>query len=277
MSDSQEKNFIKLTKKEGNNWRSIKSIKEYHFSGKYGTDKLILDYGCGPGYGSEILANYANKVIGVDIREKPLNYARNHRKANNLSFKRISTTYPHSFENQSFDIIVLSHVIEHLPNVRATLKELKRLLKTNGKLIINTPNRKFRLLPLQKPFNPDHKREYTLRSFRKELTYFFRKVEICGVYGTEEINRIERLRMKRSKNPIKVYLINPIMFFLKKILSRELNLRIIEFEERLNRKVISSSFNILSDFNTTKSYTLDDVCIGNELKKSFDFLAVCHK
>ncbi len=277
MFDSQENYSIKLTKKNRMNWRSIKSIKEYHFSGKYGKDKIILDYGCGPGYGSEILANYAEKVIGVDIREKPLKYASEHYRSNNLSFKIISPTYPHSFENQSFDIIVLSHVIEHLPNVRATLKELNRILKTNGKLIINTPNKKFRLLPLQKPFNPDHKREYKLRSFRKELKHFFRKVEIFGVYGTEEINRIERLRMKRRKNPIKVYLINPIMFILKKILSKDLNSRIIEFEERLNRKVRSSSFNLLSDFNTTKSYTLDDVRIGNELKKSFDFLAVCHK
>ena len=46
------------------------------------------------------------------------------------------------FENESFDIITLWHVLEHLPNLEEHISIFKNLLKPNGTLIIAVPNYK---------------------------------------------------------------------------------------------------------------------------------------
>ena len=197
---------------------TLKSRKEYHFAGEFGKAKHVLDYGCGPGFGSEILSRYAKKVIAVDIRTKAINYAKSKYIKPNLSFQIISSSKPLPFEDNYFDVIISSHVIEHIPNVSSYLNELNRILKVNGVLILSTPNRKFRLLPFQKPYNPYHLREYTPKSFKKEIKKIFQKVSIKGVYGTKEITIIENKRKKALKNPLKVYIYSPITFILRKIL-----------------------------------------------------------
>ena len=45
-----------------------------------------------------------------------------------------------TLENHSFDVISMWHVLEHVPNLDNQIKELKRLLKPNGTLIIAVPN-----------------------------------------------------------------------------------------------------------------------------------------
>lgn len=47
-----------------------------------------------------------------------------------------------SIENQQFDIITMWHVLEHVPDVEYQIKQLKRLLKPNGTIIIAVPNYK---------------------------------------------------------------------------------------------------------------------------------------
>ena len=42
-------------------------------------------------------------------------------------------------KDNSIDLIIASHVLEHLPHLRSDLKELKRILKKNGKLIVVLP------------------------------------------------------------------------------------------------------------------------------------------
>jgi SAM-dependent methyltransferase len=47
---------------------------------------------------------------------------------------------PYPFENNSFDLIEVSHVLEHLDTPFLVMKELHRLLKPDGKLIIKVPH-----------------------------------------------------------------------------------------------------------------------------------------
>lgn len=47
-----------------------------------------------------------------------------------------------SIENQQFDVITMWHVLEHVPDVEHQIKQLKRLLKPEGTLIIAVPNYK---------------------------------------------------------------------------------------------------------------------------------------
>ena len=44
------------------------------------------------------------------------------------------------FESHTFDVITMWHVLEHVPNLENQIKELKRLVKPNGTIIIAVPN-----------------------------------------------------------------------------------------------------------------------------------------
>ncbi len=252
----------------------LRSKKAYQFASKYCKDKYVLDYGCGSGYGSALLSNYANKVIGVDINEEVIDYCNRTYRLPNLSFKKIYPNYTLPFKEKLFDVIVSFQVIEHIPDVQGYLFELKSVLKDNGVLFITTPNTRYRLLPFQKPWNPEHIREYSLRRLNKELIPVFKKVKIIGVYGTDEINAIECKRVKQ--NPFKIYVHNPGVRLLRAVLPTS----VFSFFKVLKQKSFSSSKSIDGStlgFNFLNKYSLDDFTVGNNIDKSLDFFATCYK
>jgi 2-polyprenyl-3-methyl-5-hydroxy-6-metoxy-1,4-benzoquinol methylase len=103
----------------------------------------ILDYGCDSGFLLDIIRkNHPAKhfeLFGTDINEYALQYARQ--------------TYPDFtfydldqglYNNGKFDIIILSHVLEHVHDRNQVVKNLKRLLRTDGTLIIAIPQERVR-------------------------------------------------------------------------------------------------------------------------------------
>lgn len=121
------------------------------FMGLKGNEKII-DIGCGSGTFSRALAKKYPKaqITGVDISEHAINFARrkNAKEANigNLDFISASiSAIP--VKNGSFDVAIVSHLIEHVENPENDLKEVNRILKRNGVLILTTPNY-FSLWPL---------------------------------------------------------------------------------------------------------------------------------
>lgn len=50
------------------------------------------------------------------------------------------TQFPYPFEGESFDLIEMSHILEHLPNTLDVMKELMRILKPGATLIIKVPH-----------------------------------------------------------------------------------------------------------------------------------------
>jgi 2-polyprenyl-3-methyl-5-hydroxy-6-metoxy-1,4-benzoquinol methylase len=93
---------------------------------------LILDIGAGTGDFLSVAKNNGWKTIGVEPSEKAKAIA----EKKGVSFV-VETA---ELENNSFDVISMWHVLEHVPNLEAQIKELKRLLKPNGTLIIAVPN-----------------------------------------------------------------------------------------------------------------------------------------
>jgi hypothetical protein len=81
--------------------------------------------------------------------------------------------------------------------------ELRRIMRSDGVLFLTTPNRAMRLLPLQRPWNPEHLCEYTVGSLRRHLKNHFPFFEIFGIYGEPKINDYYRKIWK--KNPLRVY------------------------------------------------------------------------
>lgn len=97
----------------------------------------ILDIGCGSGSYIYTLKKYGWDVYGLDISSKSVNFARSQLKLPNVFAGTIESK---RFPDEFFNVILLKHVIEHLPDPRSSLKEIYRILKKDGLLLIITPN-----------------------------------------------------------------------------------------------------------------------------------------
>jgi len=113
----------------------------YAFAKNIVNDKTILDAACGEGYGSNLLAESAQNVTGVDINKKTVDHAKNRYNKKNLSFIQASCT-DLPFEDDSFDVVISFETLEHLKEQEKMLAEFNRVLKNNGFLIISTPDKK---------------------------------------------------------------------------------------------------------------------------------------
>jgi len=99
-----------------------------------------LDYGCGVGTMSMMLAKHGYTVTGVDISEQFISSSkRKYGKSPSVAFEVIDGV-PLRFPDASFESIVTSSVLEHCTAVDAILLEFKRLLRPNGIVVIETPN-----------------------------------------------------------------------------------------------------------------------------------------
>lgn len=93
---------------------------------------ILLDIGAGTGEFLSVAKNDGWQTIGVE----PSDRAKAIAKSKGVSFVEQTS----ELENNSFDVISMWHVLEHVPDLDAQIKELKRLLKPTGTLIIAVPN-----------------------------------------------------------------------------------------------------------------------------------------
>ena len=99
----------------------------------------VLDVGCGEGTFTSQLAklNKVRKVIGIDISSEAVSSARH--KLPEIDFEAMSTEQL-MFSNETFDIITVVEVVEHVLDIKKMFKEFNRVLRLNGKLFITTTN-----------------------------------------------------------------------------------------------------------------------------------------
>ncbi len=98
----------------------------------------LLDAGCGPGNITAELAELIphGKVVGIDSSAEIIEQARRDYppvRVENLEFQQ-GDIYKLKFENDSFDVIYMHQVLQHLSNPVAALAELRRVLKPGGML-----------------------------------------------------------------------------------------------------------------------------------------------
>ena len=134
------------------------------------SNDTILDIGCGSGLWSSSLNYIVNDLCSLDINVSKLhtNKKRNFLVFSNTNFVgATATSIP--FIDNAFDKIICIDVIEHIPNDRAAISEIYRVLKPSGKLVITTLNIN-RKSYISKVVFSDHVREYTKKkSFRSLL------------------------------------------------------------------------------------------------------------
>lgn len=114
-------------------------IVRYEAAQKLVKGKTVLDIASGSGYGSALLGQTAKKVYGVDVNEDAIAYAKKNYAAQRVEFLLgDGTKIP--LETGAVDIVVSFETIEHIENYEAFMKEVKRVLKPDGLLILSTPN-----------------------------------------------------------------------------------------------------------------------------------------
>jgi ubiquinone/menaquinone biosynthesis C-methylase UbiE len=158
----------------------------YHFAHKFIQKKVVLDIGCGMGYGSDYLAKDGRKVIGIDISNEAVSYAKNYYKAENLDFVIMDATKL-GFLDNTFDVVSSFEVIEHLKDYKIHLSEISRVLKSDGYLLLSTPNKKISSPKDSLPLNPYHINEFKPKDLSSILSLYFSQVEIFGQNLDREI------------------------------------------------------------------------------------------
>ncbi|MFH1744598.1 MAG: class I SAM-dependent methyltransferase [bacterium] len=152
----------------------------YIFASKFVKDKIVLDVACGSGYGAQILANAgAKEITAIDASEEALVQARKNNSKENIKY--IFGKAEDVKENdQTFNLIASFETIEHLKpeDHDKFLSELARVLKSDGRLIISTPNKK---VFLQK--NPYHLKEYLKDEFTTALNKHFKYCKILEQFN----------------------------------------------------------------------------------------------
>ena len=232
----------------------------YRFALPYTVGKRVLDYGCGSGYGSSMIAESAVSVIGVDVAEDAVAYATRHFANDKLGFQRVSPDSALPFDDGAFDTVLSFQVFEHVEHESRYLSEIARVLAPGGTLVLATPDRSTRLLPLQQPWNRWHLREYSEASLRRRLERNFRSVEVMGMGGEKAVLGIELKRCARLK-----WMTLPMTL---PIYPRALRVGMLNLVHRLRGRPPSTS--VPTDFGFDESA----IRIGHGISPSVNLIAV---
>lgn len=116
-----------------NNNASVKIIRNLLRRIPYASNNKILDVACGV---STLGKSFGDNVYGLDLNIESAKHAAKH----GIKFKLGNVENKWDFPNDYFDIVIASHIIEHVVNPDFLLLESKRVLKKGGILIIGTPN-----------------------------------------------------------------------------------------------------------------------------------------
>lgn len=135
-------------------------------------EKVIIDLASGEGYGTDILAKHAAMVYGIDNCAEAIRHAQSKYKRDNLIFiTGDAACIP--LPDQTADIFVSFETIEHVENQEGMMKEIKRVLKPGGTLVISSPDR-YQYSVISGSENDFHIKELFQEEFKDLLGRFFK-------------------------------------------------------------------------------------------------------
>ena len=115
----------------------------YVFARRFGVGRRVLDVACGEGYGSALLCEVADAVVGVDIDAPTIAHAaKTYANRATLRFVRGSVAAL-PFAPASFDAIVSFETVEHIDALaqQSMVAEFARVLAPGGVVLLSSPNR----------------------------------------------------------------------------------------------------------------------------------------
>ncbi|ORV18158.1 class I SAM-dependent methyltransferase [Mycobacterium celatum] len=138
----------------------------------------VLEAGCGEGYGADLIAGVARRVIALDYDEATVAHVR-------ARYPRVEVMHGNlsrlPLPDASVDVVVNFQVIEHLWDQAQFVRECARVLRPSGLLMVSTPNRITFSPGRDTPINPFHTRELNAEELTELLVDAGFGVD--GVYG----------------------------------------------------------------------------------------------
>ncbi|MGF6371282.1 glycosyltransferase involved in cell wall biosynthesis [Paraburkholderia sp. RAU6.4a] len=153
-------------------------LHRYLFAAQFCAGKDVLDIASGEGYGAAMLAQVAGSVVGVDIDAGCVSAAKANYVGDNLRFEQGSATAM-PLPDSSVDVVTSFETLEHFREHEQFMREVRRVLRPDGKLVISTPN-----APVYSPTgsvpNPYHVCELNRDEFVQFLRGGFANIALYG-------------------------------------------------------------------------------------------------
>lgn len=172
----------------------------YSLAAKHARDRDYLEIGCGSGFGLQLVARAARRVVGGDVTESNLRASREH--SPDLAVALLDA-HRLPFADSSFDVVAMFEVIYYFADIAQALSEAGRVLRPTGELIVCLPNRErpgFHESPLSKVYP-------TASELQSLLTVAGFDAEIYGGFRLGELGARDRLLVVGSKVARKLHLI----------------------------------------------------------------------
>jgi 2-polyprenyl-6-hydroxyphenyl methylase/3-demethylubiquinone-9 3-methyltransferase len=184
------------------------SLRSRFLNENVGAGERVLDVGCGEGRFAAELARAGAKVVGIDVAEEPLRRARELHPE--LDVRLVDAEGGWELADGSFDVVWAGEVIEHVADTAAWLSEVRRVLRSGGRLLLSTPaHGRLTILALALSrrafaarFDPrgEHLRFYDRATLTELLEDFrFQEVEVRGAGGLPGARRLLLARAIRSR------------------------------------------------------------------------------
>ncbi|MFE3871893.1 class I SAM-dependent methyltransferase [Flavobacterium sp. ZS1P70] len=182
---------------------AIEHLHRYSIVNNYISNKIVLDIACGEGYGSNLMAQSAERVYGVDIDNEAVDLATKKYTKNNLSYQ-VGDVTKIPFENDSIDVVVSFETLEHHDKHHEMMIEIKRVLKKDGLMFLSTPDK------LYYTDKANFKNEYHVKELYKEdffklvNSYFSKSQFLTQKY----LGSVSIIQDESDKNELNVFLGN---------------------------------------------------------------------
>lgn len=180
--------------------------------------RRVLDVACGAGFGSAMLGAAGARAVAMDLDPVAVGEAR--RTAAGVPLARADALHL-PLRGQSVDAVVSFETLEHVPDASMLVRELARVLRPDGQVILSTPNLAFGP-PERHTQNPFHVREFTAAELRALLSAHFRDVTLYGQWVHPSYRYVPYLLVRSTWQPREVVwkLQNRLPFAVKDGLAR---------------------------------------------------------
>lgn len=177
--------------------------------------KNVLDIGCATGLLLNHLKGMGFHTTGVEICEASADYAINTHGLN-VHKKPLEEV---GFEDESFSVVHLSHLIEHVPSPSSVLKEIHRILQKDGYMILTTPNEEGMFSRIYKEHwrsaMPQHLHIFGMKNFVKFVKSIGFDVVQIKSWGSIPVEKNANKSVKKIVDKmVKVFNIGDVMLLL---------------------------------------------------------------